>query len=275
MDEDAQEESYDDEVTPEEKITVFQHMMKRVPAGEASDVVGIFAELLNKDGTLIDDDKKKESLKLRAEEFNAPVDGVIVSKSTSLGEAYLDPKKGQSCDVDFLTGNVTRSEAEYENSDKRQEIESALGKYAKAHYLTGSVKGYSCSVVEKEGDFVVLISAEYTDTPNKLTGSWSSEFTISGTSLKGTTKINAHYFEAGNTQLKTTTTHSEDLDGDDAASIVKGIKLVETELQQKLLNFFSSAETHWGKVRRMLTIQGTKFAWNLAKHSLVSGQTGN
>jgi len=270
------EEYEDEQVSDEDKLKVFENMMRRVPAGEASDVVGIFQELLNKDGDLVDDAQKAKSLQGRAVTFHTPIDGVVVAEETSLnGTSYLDPKKGEACDVDFLTSKVTRTATEYSNSEKRQALEDAVDKYAKAHYNTGAIKGYSCSVVEKDGgDLVVLISAEYRDAANKLTGSWSSTFTASGKSLKGSTVVNAHYFEGGNTQLKNTTNYSEDLENDDVDSIVAGIKLVESEMQQKLLNFFTSAENHWGKVRRTLTIQGTKFDWNLSKHSLVSGQTG-
>jgi len=276
MAEEGSEDYEDEQISAEEKLQVFQNMMKRVPAGEAGDVVGIFQDLLNKDEDLVDDTQKALSLQGRALQCHTPIDGVVICEQTRIGEenTFLDAKNGQACEVDFLTSTVKRSDTEYPNSEKRQALQTAVEKYAKAHYLTGAVKGYNCCVVEQEsGDMVILITAEYRDTPNKLTGSWASTFTVSGQNLKGTTTVNAHYFEGGNTQLKNTTTYSEDLEDDTADSVVAALKLVETEMQQKLLSFFTSAENHWGKVRRMLTIQGTKFQWNLTKHSLVSGQS--
>jgi len=104
-------------------------------------------------------------------------------------------------------------------------------------------------------------------------GRWRSVYTISfkdgasGADLKGTYKINIHYYEDGNVQLTTNNerTIKVTLGNPDASAqaIVKAIEKAEREYQTAIDdNYLTMSDTSFKSLRRQLPITRTKLEWS-------------
>ena len=94
------------------------------------------------------------------------------------------------------------------------------------------------------------------------------EFETSSKTLKGSVKANTYYYEEGNIQFNLKTEFSENISGDDDASIARGIvstiEKKENDVQMDLEKVYDNFSDHYIKpLRRKLPVTGTKMNWNL------------
>lgn len=276
-----EEEYYDDEeeaeVRPEEKLLVARHFICKASAGEARALAEDLQSIMGKD--LLTDEKVSEYLLDRAEKFYEFVPGekeVIACEHSKVDGGYQNPSTGEVCTLNVSKHEPAigdKKEGENENnSDLRQSLQSALNSHLDAHYLKELHAARACAVYENGDDVVCIISAKNSNLNSFWTGSWQCTYSLTkgGNSLEAQLKINVHYFEGGNVQLNVDKTESLECDCDNVDDVVSKIVMFENEFQNTISEFFSTNENMFKKVRRGLTIQGTKFDWRVAIHENVN-----
>ena len=112
----------------------------------------------------------------------------------------------------------------------------------------------------------------------------------SSVSVKGSIGVNAHYFEEGNVQMKSThECEPRTLDvapapapspaaaaAAVAAAVVKAVKAEETKFLNALTEFYEyNNSTTYKELRRMLPVTRTKFQWDQMSHKLALALRGD
>jgi capping protein alpha len=175
-----------------------------------------------------------------------------------------------------------------EETDKRQVLESSVEKYRaaiSAAIETYIAEGYKPGKVvhavygADNGQITIALSAKNINLGNYWTGSWRSVYTINvskhgSSDLKGSVKIQVHYFEDGNVQLHSTIdkTVSVSIGNEDntAKEISKAINGFETDFQNNLEEMYVNMHRNTFKaMRRFLPINRMKMVWSSAAHSLA------
>jgi len=110
---------------------------------------------------------------------------------------------------------------------------------------------------------------------NYYGGEWNSEWKVTKSKLEGTVKINAHYFEDGNVQLKVNKPYASDIQFSDAdgsaKKIFEFIKSSENELLSNLGNVYDSlSEDVFKALRKDIPYTKTKMNWNVHVQKVVS-----
>lgn len=104
-------------------------------------------------------------------------------------------------------------------------------------------------------------------------GEWQSkwEVDITGQTLKGTIKVNNHYWENGNIQFHLSKSFTDEtLDSADAAVIVAKIRQLESSYQTVVEETLEhSKEDMFKRMRRVLPITGRKYDWTAAKSVMI------
>jgi len=276
-----EEEFYDDEeeaeVRPEEKLLVSRHFICKASAGEGRALAEDLQSIMGKD--LLTDELVSEYLLDRAEKFYEFAGGknVIACEQSKVdGGSYKNPNTGEVCILNVskhtLSVGDKKEGANEENSELRQSLQSALDSHMEAHYLKEMHAKRACAVYEKGDELTCIISAKNSNLSSFWTGNWQCSYTLTkgGNSLEAKLKINVHYFEGGNVQLNVDKTESLECDCGNVDDVLSKIKMFENEFQNTISEFFSTNEGMFKKVRRGLTIQGTKFDWRVAIHDNVN-----
>jgi len=277
-----EEEEFEDveEVSPEEKLQIVRHLISRAPAGEANSLV---KDLKNIVGNLLTDELVTEFLTARGEkryEFATGTNAVMCEDGKVEDGKYVDTIERKLVEINVATMEKT-SDADLEDNEQSPllaAIQSKLRPYADTHYLSEQSASKACACHENDDTIKFIISSKNTNLASYWTGNWVSVFTLNKSlgaqTLEGTIDVNVHYFEAGNVQLncKHTATFDVEVTEDNdavAKAVLDGVTFVENEFQTALTMFYAQNSTHFKKVRRALTIQGTKFDWRLTTHKNI------
>lgn len=103
------------------------------------------------------------------------------------------------------------------------------------------------------------------ETDESRNGRWRSLYIYSpsSSSLKGSIKVDVHYYEDGNVRLLTTKPVSASTSSTSAASIVREIAVAEKKYQEELNRGFSNlSEGAFKGLRRQLPITRQKIEWD-------------
>jgi len=215
-------------------------------------------------------------------------DQMVIAKSptgdhkvliTSYGEIdskrYIDPRGQQIVTFDHIkaecTGHEGYSPPDATVENYRSGLDKLVAEYVDDHFMEGASAVYG----KKENGItlIVCISAQKFNPGNFWNGRWRSVYTISfkdgasSADLKGTYKINIHYYEDGNVQLTTSfeKTTKVTLGNPDASAqaIIKAIEKSEKEYQTGLDdNYITMSDTSFKSLRRVLPVTRNKIEWN-------------
>jgi len=279
------EDEYDVEPTPEEKKAIIRHLVSKTPAGEGPSLCKDLQSICGEE--LLDSNTVSEFLQARAEErcdFVAKT-GLVICKESAVDGGYMNPSTGEVSTVNFNTLSITdTADGEKVDSTFRDQVEKVVKKYVSKQFLGGMGECQVASAVFQNGNVTtVIITAKNVNLGNFWTGSWVTRCTADADTKKINinTDTNVHYFEHGNVQLTTDRQGHDDLvmkgEGETAAnSIVDALKAEENEFQTNLSKFYATNKKIFKKVRRALTIQGTKMDWRVSSvENVQSMMTGN
>ncbi|CAG8789647.1 891_t:CDS:2, partial [Racocetra fulgida] len=150
---------------------------------------------------------------------------------------------------------------------RRSAVETAISEYVTDHYPKGASATYSTG----ETLTIAIVDNKYSPS-NLWNGRWRSTWVISPESgeIKGTIKVNVHYYEDGNVQLNSTKdieitstpVNPEDLAAS-AAAYARSICKAENEFQNALNESHVELSEHTFKgLRRALPLTRQKIDWD-------------
>lgn len=274
----VEEEEDFEEVTAEEKLQIVRHLISRAPAGEAASLV---KDLKNIVGDILTDELVEEFLTARGEKRNEFATGTnaIMCEDGKRENGYVDTIERKTVEINSNTmAKTSDADLEEEQSPLLAAVQSKVRPYVNDHYLSEQYASKALACYESDDGIKIIISSKNTNLASYWTGNWVSTFTVNKSTgsqtLEGTIDINVHYFEAGNVQLNCKHSASYDVEVTDdndatAQAVLDGMSYIETEFQTALGNFYAENSAHFKKVRRALTIQGTKFDWRVTTHKNV------
>ncbi|CAG8464672.1 21831_t:CDS:2 [Dentiscutata erythropus] len=211
---------------------------------------------------------------------------VILSKYGQLeNDRFFDPKSHKTFKVDHMSQDVIEVEPEPQTPDEtteplRSAVETAISEYVADHYPKGASATYST------GETITIAIVDDKFNPKNLwNGRWRSTWVISPESgeIKGSIKINVHYYEDGNVQLNSTKdieitsspVNSEDLAAS-AAAYSKSICKAENEFQNALNeSYVELSENTFKGLRRALPLTRHKIDWDKISNYKIGQELAN
>lgn len=261
-----------------------KYLIKSTPVGEIKELLKDLSKALP--DFKVDDPEIIQAIKDYTEEhfgiFPGDTFKYLVNPFTAKDNYYIDQKTRNKVYIDFLANKIMNVEPLIiENEDLMKyvaEIDKKVAVYVRNYFKDSEV----AHLVHGEGtlsDFniLILISCKNYNFKNFLGGEWLSEWRIKKTSYEGKVRINAHYFEDGNVQLKQSKIFKEaiKLSGSDfekdASVIVDTISKNEEKLQVSLdVMYEDMPDNIFKAMRRALPITNTKMEWNLQLQSMLT-----
>ena len=187
----------------------------------------------------------------------------LLSAVAEVGEdEYLDPKAGKVHTVNHMdkavtgTRDATPEEAGEAMSSTREAVQGEVETYTSGNFSDSVIS----ATYAKDGKVVVCISGAEFDARNMWSGRWRSvwECGIEGDAveMKGTFKVDVHFYEDGNVQSKSVHEVSDTIggggsDADTASAIVEHIKKTETDYQAKLVGAYVNLLKHHSIMKGM------------------------
>ncbi|XP_058807923.1 F-actin-capping protein subunit alpha isoform X2 [Phymastichus coffea] len=201
---------------------------------------------------------------------------VLITEYNDLGnQRFYDSRSKQSFKYDHLRKEATEYEA-YEPDITAEPWRSALQEeilaYTQSHYRHGS-----CSVFGKsQGDNITLtacIEDHQFQPKNYWNGRWRSVWSVnfstsSGVAeLKGSLKVQVHYYEDGNVQLVSSKEVKETLtistEKQTVKELIRIVQESENDYQTAISeNYQNMSDTTFKALRRQLPVMRTKIDWN-------------
>jgi len=281
------EESED--ASPEAKLNIANYFIMNAPVGEVNEVVNDVTKLVSDSSTLSEHALTKIMHDYNVEHmtsFTGP-DGYPLL-TTQYGKVdqdhFFDPNNGKVVQFDHrkqkLVGVSDKKNVHLDEKvgKFRNSAQKALDTYIESAYKTGK----SCGLVygNDQGRLTICISAKNMNLSNYWTGGWRALYTISVASsgqqeLKGSVKLNVHYFEDGNVQLHSTFEKQANINvqGEDAtgADIVKAIAKIEGDFQSQLEEMYVNMPgSIFKSMRRFYPITRQPMVWNINAHTLAN-----
>jgi len=268
------------ELPDSEKLEIAKGFLLNSPPGEFNEVVTDARALLS-DDALLNSTALETFAKYNTEQMviakapNGDHKVLITAYNEVDSKRYIDPRGQQVVTFDHIKGECTGSEKWSPEDSTVESYRAALDKlvieYVEDHYMEGA--GAVFGKKENGISLTIAISAQKFNPVNFWNGRWRSLYTINfkdgsnAGDLKGTYKINIHYYEDGNVQLTTISerTTKVTLGNPDvsAQSIMKCIEKLEKEYQAAIEdNYVTMSETSFKSLRRQLPITRTRLEWS-------------
>ncbi|CAG8551039.1 11055_t:CDS:2 [Paraglomus occultum] len=259
----------------EKKLEIITKFLLDSPPGEVNDVYNDLRSLMNNPVVF------KEGVLTALEQYNTEQfvtvtppgqeHNVIISKYGQIEpNIFVDPKSHQKFRFDHMQQVATDPEP-YEPDEAteplRAALETAVQNYITDHYPDGIATVYST----QDSTLTIAIVDNKYNPDNFWNGRWRSAWVITPTTgeIKGTVKVNVHYFEDGNVQLNTEKTHdgTVKIDAENpetaAAAIAKYIHKVEDDFQKSLNDaYIELNENTFKELRRALPLTRHKIDWD-------------
>ncbi|EDV25918.1 uncharacterized protein TRIADDRAFT_23547 [Trichoplax adhaerens] len=272
-------DSFETPISDEEKANIASNFITHAPPGEFNEVLNDVRILLQNDSIL--KGASAESFASYNMEQFLPVklddsdDLVIVSKHGQIeDDRFIDPFQGRSFKLDHLRKEVTDirdHDMDSQAEPYRKAVQEAIRGYIKSYYPHGvfSVFGNSDSDIT----IVICIEDHHYQAKNYWNGRWKSEWIVTIPSggnfatVKGSIKVQVHYYEDGNVQLVTSKEHEDQVDvtteRGTADKLVKLIGSAEAAYQTSISeNYNNMSDTAFKALRRQLPITRSKLDWN-------------
>jgi len=277
-----------EQASPEQKLNIATYFIMSSPTGEIDSVLTDVKKLINDEVSLDDAATAKVLRAYNCEQMVAAKDpdgdgNVIVSAHGQVADdQYVDPSTGRVLRFDH------KKRAFLEVTEKKQVLGAAVGGYRDAvdkhvkQYVTGAYKGEKCTVGvygTDKGSLTICLSAANINLGNFWTGGWRATYLLDVSSrgakqLKGTIKVNVHYFEDGNVQLHSTIEQDAKIDvggeDDTGKEVAAAINKIETDFQSNLEEMYVNMHRSTFKaMRRFLPINRQPMNWNVAAHQIA------
>ncbi|TPX31921.1 hypothetical protein SmJEL517_g04873 [Synchytrium microbalum] len=251
-----------------DKVKIASGFLLDSPPGEVNDVFNDIRTLVADDASL------QKGIGSAFEQYNTEqyttvsVPGidhpVIISVHAQVSPGvYQDPRSGHSFTFDHTVEGVTKES--HDGNPHRIAMDDAIQQYVSQHYPEGASAVY----LVNNTLHIVIVDSKY-NANNFWNGRWRSYYTIpvTGGDLKGTVKLQVHYYEDGNVQLNT----SKDVTGvvgaaSDASTLasstIKQILKIENDFQTYLNESYAQLSDNTFKaLRRALPVTRNRIDWN-------------
>jgi len=273
-------DGYDEPISDSDKVKIAENFIRSAPPGEFNEVFNDVRVLLN-DDNLLKTQANNAFAQYDTDQFTpCKVSGannpVLITQHGKVAEGrFIDPSSKQQFHYDHLrkeASDVEQHHADNSSESWRESVEATMREYVAAHYPDGNVTVYTPSTDK----LVICIEDHQFQPQNFWNGRWRSEWSLefnpsnpgeAGT-LKGTLKLQVHYYEDGNVQLVS----NKDIEAEEitvqdpkhlAGVIQKAVKAAETTYQQAINeNYEKMSSTAFKSLRRQLPITRTKIDWN-------------
>jgi len=281
--------SKEEGASAESKLNIANYFIMNAPVGEVAEVVNDVTKLVSDSSVLSENAINRIMHDYNVEHMtSAPGPDGYPLLTTQYGKVdqdhFVDPTTGKVIRFDH------RKQKFLEVSEKkgihlddkinryRNHTQKALDQYIETTYKQGK----SCGLVygSDNGRLTVCISAKNMNLSNYWTGGWRALYTISVSAngqseLKGSVKLNVHYFEDGNVQLHSTFEKQANVNvqGEEATSneIVKAIAKIEGDFQSQLEEMYVNMPgSIFKSMRRFYPITRQPMTWNINAHTLAN-----
>lgn len=258
------EESYEVNISQAEKAQIASDFLLSAPPGE-------FNEVFNDVRILVDDDELLKAgtggafSAYNLDQFTQVTmpDGskTLITSYGDIGEGrFFDPRSGQSFSFDHLkkvASDFQPHTVDCSVSENRSQLESLVDEYVKEFYTN------SVATVYGQNDKITICIEGHKYNPNNFwNGQWRSLYTWNADGVvNGKLKVQVHYYENGNVELKTdkdVTFHANS-----AKSVIENIKKEDSEFQTGINeNFITMSDVTFKALRRALPVTKSKLDWS-------------
>ncbi|CAO3658677.1 unnamed protein product [Umbelopsis ramanniana] len=281
------------EFSVDEKVQVAASFLLESPPGEVNDVFNDIRTLIGDDDALqsgilssLEDHNTEQlitvalpELRLRyTHQIELYIHHVIISKFGQLeGGRFADPRSKQSFAFDHMrlvASDLQPLEVSEDIESLREAIDTQVQAYVSDHYPHGvtTVHGSGSKVT------IVIVDNKYNPS-NYWNGRWRAVWEVEkgGSQLKGSAKVQVHYYEDGNVQLNSQKDFELDISNEHdekkaASAIVKAIEKAEKEYQMAINeNYTELSENTFKELRRALPYTRNKVDW----HKIFNYKLGN
>ncbi|KAH8551166.1 F-actin-capping protein subunit alpha [Umbelopsis sp. PMI_123] len=270
------------EFSVDEKVQIAASFLLESPPGEVNDVFNDIRTLIG------DDDALQSGILVSLEDHNTEQlitvtlpeteNEVIISKFGQLeGGRFADPRSKQSFAFDHMrlvASDLQPLDVADDIESLREAIDTQVQAYVSDHYPHGvtTVHGSGSKVT------IVIVDNKYNPS-NYWNGRWRAVWEVEkgGSHLKGSAKVQVHYYEDGNVQLNSTKDFELDISSEQdekkaASVIVKAIEKAEKEYQVAINeNYTELSENTFKELRRALPYTRNKVDW----HKIFNYKLGN
>jgi len=263
-----------------------KYIIKGSPYGETHFVLEDLTKLV--DDLDINDEETTAVLKDHNEEHFALVLDpetnklFVPTKYNANEDYYIDQKNSAKVYINQAEHKITSSEHfDLEQDEQityyRNVLDNLVEKYIETYYKDAT-SGYNVTTKGQPPEFLIhiVMTAKNMNLKNFYGGEWISEWKLDASSnLDGSVKINAHYFEDGNVQLKLHKTFSfpMELKGEaeeNCQKILDKIREGEDDILKGLDSLYESLPTQVFKtMRKALPVTNSKMDWNLHVHKML------
>uniref|UniRef100_A0A0K0EB89 F-actin-capping protein subunit alpha n=1 Tax=Strongyloides stercoralis TaxID=6248 RepID=A0A0K0EB89_STRER len=264
----------------EEKVEICSKILLSSPPGELNDVFNSIRGIIN-DDDLLKNECSPAVAKYNLDNFHQVRQDLpnpcLITKYNQLGnDRFLEPQANVTFKFDHIrreVSDITPAEKLFYSEDLnkwRKVIQIELNKYVERSYKNSGVG----VVFVYDGQLVVCIESHQFRPKSFWNGRMKSCWFIppfdgknSTMEISGTVKLDTHYFEDGNVQLKMDHTYKPKCVasniGNMAIEVVKAIGKSEDSYQATINEtYMAQIEEVFKQLRRSLPITKTKFDWN-------------
>ncbi|ORX91851.1 F-actin capping protein, alpha subunit [Basidiobolus meristosporus CBS 931.73] len=261
------------ELNIEQKIKIASGFLLASPPGEVNDVFNDIRSLIDDDEVLVEGiiDTLRE---YNTEQFVTVAlpeqeQEVVVCKAGEVDEVhYLDPRSKQVFKFDHLRQTVADLEEHTPDEEMepfRAALEEAVDAYCADHYPNGTASVFTSGRVLT----IVVVDNKYNQA-NFWNGRWRSLWTLDldSNELKGSLKVQVHYFEDGNVQLNSSKDVTIEINAGSNPGLIanlaiKKITKAESEFQEGMNNGYNQlSDSTFKGLRRTLPVTRSKIDWD-------------
>eukprot|EP00455_Lapot_gusevi_P031647 TRINITY_DN343_c0_g1_i6.p1 TRINITY_DN343_c0_g1~~TRINITY_DN343_c0_g1_i6.p1 ORF type:complete len:307 (-),score=107.31 TRINITY_DN343_c0_g1_i6:235-1095(-) len=276
-----------EEATPEEKLRIATHFVLSSPPGQLRDVVNDVKVIVNDNQLLSGPVLEKMLAQYNTGNlFFSKWEGenVLVSEAAEVGPStYWDPRRNRAYRFDhveqkFVEEAPNRQQLDPQIERYRVAIETAVQGYLE-NYFTPSKFAFGV-YANNDGLVTICISGKNVNLGSFWAGAWRSVYLVNvsaagPTEVRGSIKLNVHYFEDANVQLNTSFDREGNIRVEDpeatARAVSSAIERLESDFHRNLEEFYVNMNQNTFKaMRRFMSVIRKPMEWNSNAHRLAS-----